>query len=74
MAEKKMLLLHSCCAPCSTAVIERLKDEFDITILYYNPNIFPEQEYIKRKNEQLKYIDILHKKHPEISINIMDWS
>ena len=43
------LLLHSCCGPCSTAVIERLKDYFDITVLYYNPNIEPYEEYLKRK-------------------------
>ena len=46
------LLLHSCCAPCSSAVIERLKDHFDITILYYNPNIEPKEEYDRRKEEQ----------------------
>ena len=51
------LLLHSCCAPCSTAVIERLKDYFDITILYYNPNIEPFVEYEKRKQEQIRIIN-----------------
>lgn len=61
--EKKKILLQSCCAPCSTAVIERLADEFDITILYYNPNIYPEAEYLKRKNEELKYIDIYNLKN-----------
>jgi len=50
------LLLHSCCAPCSSAVVERLKDYFHITILYYNPNIAPEEEYIKRKEEQKRYL------------------
>ena len=53
---KPSLLLHSCCAPCSTAVIERLKDYFEITILYYNPNIEPIDEYNKRKEEQKKII------------------
>lgn len=57
--DKKKLLLHSCCGPCSSAVILRLKDYFDITILYYNPNIEPEEEYIKRKNEQKKLLDAL---------------
>ncbi len=56
---KKKLLLHSCCGPCSSAVILRLKEYFDITILYYNPNIEPEEEYIKRKNEQKKLLDAL---------------
>jgi hypothetical protein len=53
---KKTLLLHSCCAPCSSEVISRLKDYFDITILYYNPNIEPFNEYQKRKNEQIRFI------------------
>ena len=50
------LLLHSCCGPCSSYVITYLKDAFDITILYYNPNIEPKSEYEKRKKEQLKLI------------------
>ena len=55
---KPRLLLHSCCAPCSTAVIERLKNYFDITIIYYNPNIEPFDEYEKRKKEQIRIIEI----------------
>ena len=47
------LLLHSCCAPCSSYVIEYLIKYFDITILYYNPNIEPLEEYLKRKNEEI---------------------
>ncbi|MGL5963010.1 MAG: epoxyqueuosine reductase QueH [Fusobacteriaceae bacterium] len=54
--EKKSLLLHSCCAPCSSAVIEFLADYFDITILFYNPNITDSEEYTKRKDEHLEYI------------------
>lgn len=50
------ILLHSCCAPCSSAVIERLAPHFDITILYYNPNIEPFEEYEKRKLEEAKFI------------------
>ena len=46
--QKPSLLLHSCCAPCSTAVIERLKEHFDLTVLYYNPNIDDDKEYQKR--------------------------
>lgn len=52
----KKLLLHSCCAPCSSACIEKLTPYFDITILYYNPNIEPIEEYIKRKNEEIRFI------------------
>ena len=55
----KKLLLHSCCAPCSSHVITYLSKYFDITILYYNPNIAPEEEYLKRKSEQIKLIGML---------------
>ena len=50
------LLLHSCCAPCSSHVISTLTPYFDITILYYNPNIEPQEEYLKRKNEEIRFI------------------
>ena len=53
---KPKLLLHSCCAPCSSYVIEYLHDYFNITIIYYNPNIFPREEYEKRKEEQIRFI------------------
>ena len=48
---KPKLLLHSCCAPCSTSVIERLKDYFEITIFYYNPNINDINEFNLRATE-----------------------
>lgn len=51
------LLLHSCCAPCSTAVIERLLPAFDLSVFYYNPNIYPQEEYEKRKAVQLRYLE-----------------
>lgn len=47
----KKLLLHACCAPCSSYVIEYLSEFFDITLLYFNPNISPESEYRKRIGE-----------------------
>lgn len=50
----KKLLLHVCCAPCATAVIEDLKYEYDITMYYYNPNIMPFAEYNKRLDEVKK--------------------
>ena len=68
------LLLHSCCAPCSSYVLEYLSEYFKITVLYYNPNIspkeeynpniYPESEYTKRIWEQQKLIDELPAKHP----------
>ncbi|MFV0364434.1 MAG: epoxyqueuosine reductase QueH [Suipraeoptans sp.] len=57
------LLLHSCCAPCSSYVLEYLSDYFRITVFYYNPNIYPESEYSKRIIEQQKLIDDLDTKH-----------
>ncbi|MGM9881398.1 MAG: epoxyqueuosine reductase QueH [Bacilli bacterium] len=54
--DKKKLLLHSCCGPCSSYVISYLTNYFDITILYYNPNIYPYNEYLKRKEEQIRLI------------------
>ncbi len=57
---KPTLLLHSCCGPCSSYVITYLKDYFKITVLYYNPNIEPEDEYLKRKGEQIKLIQELN--------------
>ncbi len=53
---KPNLLLHSCCAPCSSYVIEYLREYFNITIYYYNPNISPKEEYEKRKHEQIRFI------------------
>ena len=53
---KPKLLLHACCGPCSSYVIEYLSNYFDITIYYYNPNIYPENEYLRRLNELIKFI------------------
>ena len=50
------LLLHSCCAPCSSTCLERLKEHFQITVLYYNPNIDEKAEYEKRKAEQIRFL------------------
>lgn len=58
------LLLHSCCAPCSSYVLEYLSDYFHITVFYYNPNIAPAEEYEKRIAEQEKLIAELPVKYP----------
>ena len=50
------LLLHSCCAPCSSYVLEYLSQYFEITVFYYNPNIYPETEYRERAREQERLI------------------
>ena len=57
--EKPTLLLHSCCGPCSSAVIERLSAHFRVTVFYYNPNIEPEEEYLHRLSEQKRLLGIL---------------
>ena len=53
------LLLHSCCAPCSSYVLERLTELFDITVFYYNPNIAPEEEFRFRADEQRRLIEAM---------------
>lgn len=58
------LLLHSCCAPCSSYVLEYLSQYFAITVFYYNPNISPAEEYEKRVEEQRRLIEALPAKHP----------
>lgn len=67
--EGSSLLLHACCAPCSSAVLERLASHFKISILYYNPNITEEKEYQKRLDELRKIISKLNFKY---QINIID--
>lgn len=67
--KKKNILLHSCCAPCSSSVIFSLMEHFNITILYYNPNISPIEEYKKRKEEQINLIKELEN---VVKINIID--
>ncbi len=57
--QKPKLLLHSCCAPCSTACIEAVKDYFDLTVFYYNPNIDTLEEYTLRKEEQQRLCEKL---------------
>lgn len=58
------LLLHSCCAPCSSYVLEYLSDYFGITVFYYNPNIYPDEEYEMRVREQQRFIRAFPAKHP----------
>ena len=63
-AQPPKLFLHSCCAPCSSYVLEYLSEYFNITVLYYNPNIFPPEEYGKRVDEQRMLIEKMPAKHP----------
>lgn len=58
------VLLHSCCAPCSTTCIARLSEHFKVTVFYYNPNITDEPEYAKRAAEEQKFIKEFKAKNP----------
>lgn len=57
-AERRpVLVLHSCCAPCSSAVLERLHEAFELVVFYYNPNISPEAEFRHRADEQKRLVE-----------------
>lgn len=62
--EVPRLLLHSCCAPCSSYVIEYLSQYFHVTVFYYNPNISIEEEYRHRVEEQKRFINEFPAKYP----------
>ncbi|MBR2933693.1 MAG: epoxyqueuosine reductase QueH [Clostridia bacterium] len=57
---KKRLLLHACCAPCTSSVLERVTPYFDVTIYFYNPNITDRSEYLHRYNELLRFVSIVY--------------
>ena len=62
------LLLHACCAPCSSATLERLAAHFDITILYYNPNIYPPEEYHRRETELERFVEEAGYHYPVVEL------
>lgn len=64
MKDRNRLLLHSCCAPCSSYVLEYLSEYFQITVFYYNPNIYPDKEYEYRVEEQRGFIRKFKTKYP----------
>ena len=64
LEEGSTLLMHACCAPCSSACLERLGNYFDISIFYYNPNITDRDEYLKRVDEIKKFISSFKTKYP----------
>ena len=70
--ERKSLLLHSCCAPCSSAVLEKLQEIFDITVFFYNPNITEDVEYRKRVEEQKRLIGEFSAKNSNHPIHIIE--
>ncbi|MGL6248195.1 MAG: epoxyqueuosine reductase QueH [Culicoidibacterales bacterium] len=56
-SERPRLLVHACCGPCNTQVLNSLANAFEITVLFYNPNIHPKKEYLKRRDTQAEFID-----------------
>lgn len=58
------LLLHSCCGPCSTHCIQTLSEHFSVTVYYYNPNIYPKEEYGLRAREQERFVREFPTRHP----------
>lgn len=68
---KQKILLHACCAPCTAGVYQQLIDDFDITLFWYNPNIFPKVEHDRRLNELLNFCD---QENIRIIVGDYDWS
>ena len=62
---KKTILMHTCCAPCATFPLLKLVEYFDVTLYYNNSNIYPSEEYIRRRDELIRYVDIFNKEHNE---------
>lgn len=71
--EKPNILLHSCCGPCSSSVIELLARYFNVTVLWYNPNLWPEEEYEKRLATQKQLISCLAADGSEAKITVEPW-
>lgn len=72
--EKPSVLLHSCCGPCSSAVIELLARYFDVTALWYNPNLWPEEEFEKRLDTQKQLIECLEKDGSKAKLIECEWN
>lgn len=72
--KKEKLLLHSCCAPCSVAIINELKDKYSLVVFFYNPNIYPEDEYIKRKKDVIKMCKLWNVPIVDIDFNPDLWN
>ncbi|MGN1333252.1 MAG: epoxyqueuosine reductase QueH [Lachnospiraceae bacterium] len=70
--KRPKLLLHSCCAPCSSGVLVPLQEVFELTVYYYNPNLSEWVEYNKRAREQKKLINALNGEKPDFPIGIIE--
>lgn len=70
---KPGILLHSCCGPCSSSVLELLSKYFDVTVLWYNPNLYPEAEYDKRLSTQKQLIDAIAQDGVHTKLLVEPW-
>lgn len=70
---KPGILLHSCCGPCSSSVLELLSKYFDVTVLWYNPNLYPEAEYDKRLETQKQLIDAIAEDGVQTKLLVEPW-
>lgn len=70
---KPGILLHSCCGPCSSSVLELLSKYFDVTVLWYNPNLYPEAEYEKRLATQKQLIDAIARDGVQAKLLVEPW-
>ena len=70
---KPRILLHSCCGPCSSSVIELLSRYFEVTVLWYNPNLYPEEEFIKRLDTQRQLLSGLEADGIHADILVEPW-
>lgn len=70
---KPNMLLHSCCGPCSSSVIELLAKHFNVTVLWYNPNLYPKAEFEKRLATQKQLIDAIDKDGSHAELLVEDW-
>lgn len=70
---KPGILLHSCCGPCSSSVLELLSKYFDVTALWYNPNLYPEAEYDKRLETQKQLIDAIAQDGVQAKLLVEPW-
>ena len=70
---KPTILLHSCCGPCSSSVLELLSKYFDVTVLWYNPNLYPEAEYDRRLKTQKQLIDAIAEDGVQAKLLVEPW-
>ena len=66
MPKKESVLLHACCGPCSTSCVERLAEDYALTVFYYNPNITDREEYYLRRDTLLHFLDAYNEEHKDM--------